>query len=252
MAASTVPLFVAARIMMDWPRESRSRLWFSSQSQWHQGNLCGTWIVKQLFQVFFKSWSKEKRDRDAKRCANIERQAKSPQNLWTESRKDRGRRKIGWAQIFRSWDRRGGQTLGKEKFIHSIPVATTGQHVQWWECSGVVGSQWSQQQHESVVKGVDGSRPISGSRHGHRGTEPVDERRIEILADGLPSFHGTQIAVNTTLVSVLRRDGAFRTRCADVDGAALEAARRTKERRYPELSPTRPNTLGGLGSGSGS
>ena len=64
----------------------------------------------------------------------------------------------------------------------------------------------------------------------------LDERRIKILVDGLPLFHGAQIAVDTTLVSVLRRDGVPRPRCPDVDGAALEVARRTKERRYAELS----------------
>ena len=37
-----------------------------------------TWLAKQLFLVFFRSVSKEKRDRGPKRCANIERQAKSP------------------------------------------------------------------------------------------------------------------------------------------------------------------------------
>ena len=40
----------------------------------------------------------------------------------------------------------------------------------------------------------------------------------------------------TLLVSALRRDGTPRPRCADVDGAALEAARRREELRYPELS----------------
>ena len=64
----------------------------------------------------------------------------------------------------------------------------------------------------------------------------IDERRVEILVDGLQLFHGAQLAVDTTLVSVLRRNGVPRPRCADVDGAALEAARRVKERRYPELS----------------
>ena len=54
----------------------------------------------------------------------------------------------------------------------------------------------------------------------------LDERRID----------GTHVAVDTTLVSALRRDGAPRPRCADVDGAVLEAARRRKELRYPELS----------------
>ena len=42
----------------------------------------------------------------------------------------------------------------------------------------------------------------------------LDERRIEILADGLPLFHGTQIAVDTTL--------------ADVDRAALRLPRGRK------------------------
>ena len=64
----------------------------------------------------------------------------------------------------------------------------------------------------------------------------IDERRVEILVDGLQLFHGAQLAVDTTLVSVLRRNGVPRPRCANVDGAALEAARRVKERRYPELS----------------
>ena len=35
----------------------------------------------------------------------------------------------------------------------------------------------------------------------------VDARRLEVVADGLPLFHGAQIAVDTTLVSPLRRDG---------------------------------------------
>ena len=64
----------------------------------------------------------------------------------------------------------------------------------------------------------------------------LDERRIEVLADGLPLFHGAQAVVGTTLVSALRRDGTPRPRCADVDGEALEAARRRKEVRYLELS----------------
>ena len=40
--------------------------------------------------------------------------------------------------------------------VHSILVATTAQHVLWRGCSGVVGSQWSQQQHECVAKGWTG------------------------------------------------------------------------------------------------
>ena len=47
---------------------------------------------------------------------------------------------------------------------------------------------------------------------------------------------GAKLAVDTTIVSVLKRDGSVRTRCATVDGASLEAARRRKEATYPELT----------------
>ena len=62
-----------------------------------------------------------------------------------------------------------------------------------------------------------------------------DQRRIEVIAEGLPIFHGAQLAIDTTLVSPLRADGEPHRRCAEVDGAALAAARRRKERTYPEL-----------------
>ena len=63
-----------------------------------------------------------------------------------------------------------------------------------------------------------------------------DNRRLEIVADGLPLFHGAQLAVDTTVVSVLRRDGTPHPPCVTTDGAALETARRRKETTYPELS----------------
>ena len=64
----------------------------------------------------------------------------------------------------------------------------------------------------------------------------ADVRRLEVVADGLPLYHGAQIAVDTTLVSPLRRNGTPHSRCAWEDGAALRQARRRKERVYPELS----------------
>ena len=64
----------------------------------------------------------------------------------------------------------------------------------------------------------------------------ADARRLEVVVDGLPLFHGAQLGVDTTLVSVLRRDGTPHPRCANEDGAALAAARRRKAARYPELA----------------
>ena len=63
-----------------------------------------------------------------------------------------------------------------------------------------------------------------------------DQRRIEVIAEGLPVFHGSQLAIDTTLVSPVRADGEPHRQCQDMDGAALDAARRRKARTYPELT----------------
>ena len=73
----------------------------------------------------------------------------------------------------------------------------------------------------------------------HLGISIQDQRRIEVIAEGLPAFHGAQLAIDTTLVSPLRADGEPHRRCADEGGVALEAARRRKTRTYPELSGER-------------
>ena len=64
----------------------------------------------------------------------------------------------------------------------------------------------------------------------------LDDRRLEVIADGLTLWRGAQLAIDTTLVSPLHSDGTAIRRAAAHDGAALEAARRRKERVYPELS----------------
>ena len=66
--------------------------------------------------------------------------------------------------------------------------------------------------------------------------DALDNRRLEIVADGLPLFQGAQLAVDTTLVSALRRDGVPHSRAENHNGAVLDAARRRKERTFPELT----------------
>ena len=56
------------------------------------------------------------------------------------------------------------------------------------------------------------------------------------MADGLTVFRGAQLAIDTTLVSALRRDGTARPGAATRAGVALAAARRKKERTYLELT----------------
>ena len=55
--------------------------------------------------------------------------------------------------------------------------------------------------------------------------QTLDDRRIEVIENGLPLWGGCQIAVDTTLVSPLTRESQ-----------ALHDARRNKERVYPELT----------------
>ena len=76
----------------------------------------------------------------------------------------------------------------------------------------------------------------SSARHGLGCPQQFDGRRLEVVADGLTLWHRAQLAIDTTLVSPLRRDGSARFHAADHDGAVLMEARRRKERTYPELS----------------
>ena len=62
-----------------------------------------------------------------------------------------------------------------------------------------------------------------------------DERRIEVIANGLPLWSGAQLAVDTTLVSALDSAGQARRHQRSTAGAALRIARKAKERTYPEL-----------------
>ena len=73
-----------------------------------------------------------------------------------------------------------------------------------------------------------------------------DDRRIEVIANGLPLWGGVQLAIDTTLVSPLIRAGEPRSRAGRYAGAAVQDARRAKERTYPELLQTRRCKLGVL------
>ena len=63
----------------------------------------------------------------------------------------------------------------------------------------------------------------------------VDNRRIEVIANGLPLWGGSQLAIDTTIVSPLTSQAAPRQHRGQYAGTALRDARRSKERTYPEL-----------------
>ena len=66
-----------------------------------------------------------------------------------------------------------------------------------------------------------------------------DDRRIEVIANGLPLWGGVQLAIDTTLVSPLTRASEPRSRAGRYAGAAVQDATRAKERTYPALLQTR-------------
>ena len=64
------------------------------------------------------------------------------------------------------------------------------------------------------------------------GINSTDGRRLEVVVNGTPLYHGRQIAIDATIVSPLRADGSPHS---TTPGAALRAAYRRKLRAYPEL-----------------
>ena len=62
-----------------------------------------------------------------------------------------------------------------------------------------------------------------------------DERKVEVLASGLPLNHGAQLAVDVTFRSALKACGSPATNAARVDGAVFNQCRRDKELKYHEL-----------------
>ena len=64
----------------------------------------------------------------------------------------------------------------------------------------------------------------------------LDDRRLEVVANALPIWGGVQVAVDTTLVSPVRADGAPRPGADREPGLALRQIRRRKRHHtYPEL-----------------
>jgi len=65
----------------------------------------------------------------------------------------------------------------------------------------------------------------------------TDERRIEIVANGFPIWHGAQVAIDTSLVSPVRGNGTARPHAADTSGTAIAfITRRKRHRTYREIA----------------
>ena len=115
-------------------------------------------------------------------------------------------------------------------------MATTEQRARRRGCWVAEGSLWRWLLRRSAEKGVPVCPRTFLSETWTAAFNALDSRRLEVVANGLTLFGGAQLAIDTTLVSPLHRDGTARRRAAHVNGAALEVARRRKERTYPELA----------------
>ena len=62
-----------------------------------------------------------------------------------------------------------------------------------------------------------------------------DERCIEVVASGLPLYHGAQLAVEVTMRSAVTSSDEARPGAARVDGIVCINARADKEQKYAEL-----------------
>ena len=69
-----------------------------------------------------------------------------------------------------------------------------------------------------------------------------DARRLEVVVNNLPLFGGSQLAIDTTLVSPVRANGQSIPGAFRHDGVALKRAKQRKQRTYPELTGGRGRT----------
>ena len=70
-----------------------------------------------------------------------------------------------------------------------------------------------------------------------------DDRRIEVIANGLPLWNGSQLAVDTTLLSPLTASGQPRRHQSQTAGAALRLARQAISRTYLETDRHWPSQV---------
>ena len=96
--------------------------------------------------------------------------------------------------------------------VSSTAVATIEQRARkqgFWEQGDL---HWSGQPHRCAEKEVVAC-PVRNLDI--EGGNPTDARRLEIVVDGLTIFDGAQLAIDTTMVSPLQRDGTARRRASD-------------------------------------
>ena len=105
----------------------------------------------------------------------------------------------------------------------STPWATIDQHVLSQGFCADGEGHWNERQLGYALRPERGLSIPSVHR--------LDHRKIEVVANGFPLWGGCQLAVDTTLVSPLAREGQLRWRNGRYAGAALQDARHKERAR---------------------
>ena len=105
--------------------------------------------------------------------------------------------------------------------------ATIGLRVLWQGFLGEGVSPWS-----ARVR----TNQCHGPGHGLAPSSSIGWQKTGSCCRRSPLYRGAQLAIDTTLVAVLKRDGTPRTGADRTKGVALASARQRKERTYPEPS----------------
>ena len=111
--------------------------------------------------------------------------------------------------------------------FHLTLVAITVPLARRLGCWVVEGALWNQPLH-----GVCREAGANVMMRKHGPSFPS----LEVVADGLPLHHGAQLAIDTTMVSPLRKNGGLSTAEHDSGWGLVGDSQNAEERRYPELS----------------
>ena len=115
------------------------------------------------------------------------------------------------------------------------PLDCIGHHRSACAVAGVLGRRWFAV--ESAIARIcrEGGARVSTNvfvRDLDLGAfNHLDSRRLEVCQDGLSLYGGAELAIDTNLVSALRRDGPAREGAANRNGVAIRSAHRRKRCR---------------------
>ena len=82
---------------------------------------------------------------------------------------------------------------------------------------------------------VQKNRTLAPAEMRIEGVSPMDRRKVDILATGLPLYQGLPLVCHASLISLFKANGIARARAAHEPGVAIANVEDVKAATYPEL-----------------